>query len=147
MSKLKTFYGIRTTDDERHSSFKAYAETRELAVEELKNHCDWFASNPPKPDKFHIVPMQMLVEEDDNKNKEFVLKRISARIFIIVTKNQLDESCTMWLKSPAIVHGFIFIHGDCYDAPYIEAENVSNEVTSTEFERLCLLAQDIVFNL
>ena len=33
-----TIYGIRTTDDEMHASIKAYALTKELAENELKNH-------------------------------------------------------------------------------------------------------------
>ena len=88
------------------------------------------------------------IEERNTDQKEFILYRINktrGRGFLIVTKDQLDESGTMWLKSPATVYGFIFIHGDSYDGPYIETDNVSDEVSS-EFERLCLLAQDIVFN-
>ena len=34
MPKLQTFYGVWTTDDEMHGSFKAYAQTRELAEED-----------------------------------------------------------------------------------------------------------------
>lgn len=82
MSKLKTFYGVWTTDDEMHGSFKAYAQTRELAEEELKKHQDFYCSKSPEPDERHIVPMQMIVEDDEENKIDFVTERALDSIFI-----------------------------------------------------------------
>lgn len=62
--KTQTFYGVWTTDDEMHGSFKAFAKTRELAEEELKKHYDFYCSKSPEPDEQHIVPLQMIIEGD-----------------------------------------------------------------------------------
>lgn len=67
MPKLQTFYGVWTTDDEMHGSYKAYAQTRELAEEELKNHHDFYCSTSPIPDNKHIVPMNMIVADNSNE--------------------------------------------------------------------------------
>ena len=60
--KTITFYGVYTSDDEMHGSFKAYCATRELAEEELKNHADWY-NDHPEPDARHIIPLEMIVED------------------------------------------------------------------------------------
>ena len=61
-SKTKVFYGIWTTDDEMHGSIKAYCRTKEIAKRELKKHCDWYCSKPPKPDDRHIIKLEMIVD-------------------------------------------------------------------------------------
>ena len=66
MPNLKTFYGVWTTDDEMHGSFKAFAKTRELAEEELKKHYDFLCSTSPIPDDEHIIPLQMIVEGNNS---------------------------------------------------------------------------------
>ncbi len=63
MPKLQIFYGVWTTDDEMHGSFKAYAQTRELAEEELKKHRDFYCSTSPIPDDKHIRPLYMIVDD------------------------------------------------------------------------------------
>ena len=82
MSKLKSFQGVWTTYDEMHGSFKAYAQTRELAEEELKKHQDFYCSKSPEPDERHIIPMQMIVEDDEKNQVDFVTERALDSIFI-----------------------------------------------------------------
>ena len=92
MSNLKTFYGVWTTDDEMHNSFKAYAQTWELAIEELKKHHDFYCSKSPEPDERHIVPMQMITEEDDSNKRDYVSERALDSNFI---RREHDESITI----------------------------------------------------
>ncbi len=70
MAKLQTFYGVWTTDDEMHGSIKAYALTKELAEKELKNHRDFWHSDPPTPDAKHIKPLQMIIGEDETPQND-----------------------------------------------------------------------------
>lgn len=65
MAKTITFFGVYTTDDERTGSIKAYCATRELAEKELKKYRDFYHTNPPKPDERHIIPLEMIVSDEN----------------------------------------------------------------------------------
>ena len=146
VAKLQTFYGIWTTDDERHGSIKAYASTKDLAEDELKNHRDFWNSNPPTPDEKHIIPLQMIVDADETKKKEFVLERVTDRIFIIVTKDQFNETVSMYCSLPMIVHGLLKVEGTSFDKSYISYMHISDEVSvSKQFDSLAEKARAYVF--
>ena len=142
-----TIYGIRTTDDEMHASIKAYALTKELAENELKNHTDFWSDNPPISDEKHIIPLQMIVEDDEarkKEKKEFVLERITDRIFIIVTKDQFDETGSMYLGSPMTVHGLLKVEGTSFEKSFIRYMHISDDV-SEKLDSLSEKAREYVF--
>lgn len=131
MPKLQTFYGIWTTDDEMHGSYKAYAQTRELAEEELKNHHDFYCSTSPTPDNKHIVPMNMIVADNSDesvntqKDIEFRLECIADRTYLIVTEDQFENDC--YKEFPMIVHGILRVDGRCVERASVGFIHVSDE--------------------
>lgn len=58
MSKAKTIYAIKTKDDERHSSIKAYCETYAIAIREVKKYHDFHR----KADEKNIIPIKIIAE-------------------------------------------------------------------------------------
>lgn len=59
--KTQTIYGIRTTDDEYgHSSIKAHCLTYDIAVREIKNHCNWWSPHPVSEES--IEEIKLIIE-------------------------------------------------------------------------------------
>ncbi len=57
-------FGIRTRDNERNSSFKAFCMTREIAERELPKYPEWDGARDvaPTPDESHIVPLTLIMD-------------------------------------------------------------------------------------
>ena len=58
--KVKIIYGIKTTDDERTSTIKAYCATYDIALREAKKYSDWWSEKPAS--KKNIIPIEVIVE-------------------------------------------------------------------------------------
>ena len=97
-------------------------------------------SHSPQPDENHIVPIQVIANETEQNEKEFVLFGIEKRTFIILTEDQVDSTGMMLIKNPLTVHGFIWVYGERYEDSYIHYLNISYEA-GFKIEWLCSLAQ------
>ena len=80
------------------------------------------------------------------KKKEFVLERITDRLFIIVTQDQFDETGSMYLSFPMIVHGFLKVAGTSFDKSSTGYMHISDDVSaSKELDSLSKKARECVF--
>lgn len=150
MLKFQTFYGVWTTDDEMNGSFKAYAQTRELAEEELKNHHDFYSSTSPIPDEKHIVPMNMIVDENSNEaenTQEDIESKIQEKpVYLAVAKEVPHKGRILILdkikeqKDPVYFWGWELTKISRVD----DVENISNNIFKVTTKNAIYIVQ--VFN-